>query len=75
LLTTWLLEKLYPLLNREPDSNMTHYGIFFVGNNGFPGLTKYSNYLHIGHAIWMLAIGYLGGLSAHWFASSGQSEH
>ncbi len=75
LVTTWALEKLYPLLNPQPDTNMTHYGVFFVGDNGFPLLTKYSNYLHIGHAIWMLAVGYLGGLAANWFALAGRSGH
>jgi hypothetical protein len=68
LLTTWALEELYPVLNPEHDSNMTHYGIFFVGDNGFPLLTKFSNYLHIGHAIWMLAIAYAGGVAARVFA-------
>lgn len=67
LVTTWALEKLYPLLNPEPDTNMTHYGVFFVGPNGFPLLTKFSNYLHIGHALGLLAVGYVGGLSAYWF--------
>jgi hypothetical protein len=76
LLTTCVLEKLYALIGPQPDSNMTHYGVFFVGDNGFPLLTRYSNYLHIGHAIWMLAIAYLGGLAACWFNSekSGQSK-
>ena len=74
LLTTWALEKLYPLLNRQPDSNMTHFGIFHVMDNGFPLLTKYSNYLHIGHAIWMLVIGYVGGLVARLFSSSRADE-
>jgi hypothetical protein len=72
LATTWVLEELYPLLNHQPDTNMTHYGIFFVGPNGFPLLTKFSNYLHIGHALWMLAIGYLGGISACWFGNEVQ---
>jgi hypothetical protein len=75
LLTTWALEKLYPVLNPGVDSNMTHYGIFFVGDNGFPFLTKYSNYLHIGHGVWMLAIAYVGGVAARAFGrgSSGES--
>jgi hypothetical protein len=68
LLTTWALEKLYPILNPQLDTNMTHYGIFFVGDNGFPLLTKFSNYLHIGHAVWMLAIAYVGGVTARVFA-------
>ena len=68
LASTWLLEKLYPLLNPGPDTNLTHYGIFFVGPNGFPGLTPFSNYLHIGHAICMLALSYAGGLMTSWFA-------
>ena len=72
LVTTWALEELYPLLNPELDTNMTHYGVFFVGPNGFPLLTKFSNYLHIGHALWLLAIGYLGGLSACWFGREAQ---
>lgn len=67
LLTTWTLEQLYPILNPELDSNMTHFGIFFVGDNGFPLLTTYSNYLHIEHAVWMLAIAYLGGVAARVF--------
>jgi hypothetical protein len=73
LLTTWALEVLYPLLNRQPDTNMTHFGIFHVMDNGFPLLTKYSNYLHIGHALWMLAIAYVGGLVATAF-SAGQRD-
>ena len=67
LLTTLALERLYPLLNPQPDSNLTHYGIFFVSNNGFPFLTKFSNFLHIGHATCMLAVAFAGGLIARWF--------
>jgi hypothetical protein len=74
LLTTWALEKLYPVLNPELDTNMTHYGIFFVGDNGFPFLTKFSNSLHIGHAVWMLAIAYLGGAAARWFARKASED-
>ena len=75
LATTWALELLYPLLNPEPDSNMTHFGVFFVSDGGFPLLTRYSHYLHIGHALWMLAIGYGGGLAASWFALRSKSLH
>jgi hypothetical protein len=74
LLTTWALEQLYPVLNPGVDSNMTHYGIFFVGANGFPFLTKYSNYLHIGHAVWMLAIAYAGGVAAREFGRGGSGD-
>jgi len=74
LVTTRALEALYPLLNPQPDTNMTHFGVFFTNNGGFPLLTKYSNYLHIGHALWMLIVGYLGGLVAAWFASRRRSE-
>ena len=47
---------------------MTHFGVFFTSDRGFPVLTKYSNFLHIGHALWMIMIGYLGGIVASWFA-------
>ena len=73
LATTWVLEKLYPVVNPEPDSNMTHYGVFFVGPNGYPFLTPFSNYLHIGHALFALMLGYAGGLVAMWFDEEGQA--
>jgi hypothetical protein len=53
---------------------MTHFGIFHVMDNGFPLLTKYSNYLHIGHAIWILVAGYVGGVLASWFSASQRDE-